>query len=61
MATVVDDPNLFIIDEAYEFSAPKYYNFIDEETEEDTRKAEHWFQITSSYAPSRTFHILIKL
>ncbi|XP_016514027.1 protein TPX2-like [Nicotiana tabacum] len=52
MATVVDDPNLFIIDEAYEFSAPKYYNFIDEETEEDTRKAEHWFQITSSYAPS---------
>ncbi|CAN4103303.1 unnamed protein product [Withania somnifera] len=47
-----DDPNLFIIDEIYEFSAPRFYDFIDGETEEDMRKAELWFEITSSYAPS---------
>ncbi|MCD9560224.1 hypothetical protein HAX54_018723 [Datura stramonium] len=50
--SVTDDPNSFVIDEAYEFSAPRYYDFIDEETEEETRKAELWFQITTSYAPS---------
>ncbi|KAJ8561108.1 hypothetical protein K7X08_027298 [Anisodus acutangulus] len=50
--SVTDDPNLFVIDETYEFSAPRFYDFIDDETEEDTRKAELWFHITTSYAPS---------
>ncbi|XP_059277002.1 protein TPX2-like [Lycium ferocissimum] len=50
--SVTDDPNSFVIDEIYEFSAPTFYDFIDEETEEDTRKAELWFHITTSYAPS---------
>lgn len=51
--SVPDDQNTFVIDETYEFSAPKFYDFVDEETEEETRKAELWFQITRSYAPSR--------
>lgn len=51
--SVTDDLNSFVIDEAYEFSAPRFYDFVDEETEEETRKAELWFQITRSYAPSR--------
>lgn len=50
--SVPDDQNTFVIDETYEFSAPKFYDFVDEETEEETRKAELWFQITRSYAPS---------
>ncbi|KAJ8527827.1 hypothetical protein K7X08_015278 [Anisodus acutangulus] len=50
--SVTDDPNSFVIDETYEFSAPRFYDFIDDETEEDTRKAELWFHITTSYTPS---------
>ncbi|MCD7466858.1 hypothetical protein HAX54_003901 [Datura stramonium] len=42
-------PN-FVTDEIYEFSAPRFYDFINGETEEDMRKAELWFDITSSYA-----------
>ncbi|CAN4104991.1 unnamed protein product [Withania somnifera] len=52
MADGKDDPSLFIIDEVYEFSAPRFYDFINGETEEDMRKAERWFEITNSYAPS---------
>ncbi|KAL3364063.1 hypothetical protein AABB24_013018 [Solanum stoloniferum] len=52
MADVKDDPNLLMIDEIYEFSAPRFFDFIDGETEEDMHKAELWFEITSSYAPS---------
>ncbi|XP_049413557.1 protein TPX2 [Solanum stenotomum] len=52
MADVKDDPNLLMIDEIYEFSAPRFFDFIDGETGEDMRKAELWFEITSSYAPS---------
>lgn len=54
MADGKDDPNLFVIDQIYEFSAPRFYDFINGETEDDMRKAELWFEITSSYAPSRT-------
>ncbi|XP_055824809.1 protein TPX2 isoform X2 [Solanum dulcamara] len=52
MADGKDDPNLFVIDQIYEFSAPRVYDFINGETEDDLRKAELWFEITSSYAPS---------
>ncbi|PHU07689.1 Protein TPX2 [Capsicum chinense] len=52
MSVTMDDPNSFVIDEAYEFSAPRFYDFIDEETEEETQKAELWFHVTSSCAPS---------
>lgn len=52
MATV-DDPNTFVTDEAYEFSAPRFFDFIEGETEEEMRKAELWFDTALSYAPSR--------
>ncbi|KAL3821452.1 hypothetical protein ACJIZ3_007357 [Penstemon smallii] len=44
--------NFFMIDEAYEFSAPRFYDFINVETDEDTRKAELWFDGACPYAPS---------
>lgn len=43
-----------IIDEEYEFSAPRFYDFVKEETEEEVRKAELWFDSALAYAPSRT-------
>lgn len=60
MAEVVDEPNtmtaamMTMIDEAYEFSAPRFYDFVKEETEDDVRKAELWFDSALTYAPSRT-------
>ena len=47
-----------VIDEAYEFSAPRFYDFIKGETEEQLLKAELWFDSALSYAPSRTYIIL---
>ncbi|KAK4409290.1 protein TPX2 [Sesamum angolense] len=44
--------NLFMIDEAYEFSAPRFYDFMCGETDEDVRKAELWFENARPYAPS---------
>jgi hypothetical protein len=41
------------IDEAYEFDAPKFFDFINEETEEAVRAAEAWFEASVSHAPSR--------
>ncbi|KAB1209897.1 Protein TPX2 [Morella rubra] len=58
MAEVVDEPNtmtaamMTMIDEAYEFSAPRFYDFVKEETEDDVRKAELWFDSALTYAPS---------
>ncbi|TKW34905.1 hypothetical protein SEVIR_2G337200v4 [Setaria viridis] len=40
------------IDEAYEFSAPRFFDFINEETEEAVRAAESWFEAAQSHAPS---------
>ncbi|ONM57581.1 Protein TPX2 [Zea mays] len=40
------------IDEAYEFSAPRFFDFITEETEEAVRAAESWFEAARSHAPS---------
>ncbi|KAK9676833.1 hypothetical protein RND81_11G104500 [Saponaria officinalis] len=42
----------FVIDETYEFSAPRFYNFVDGETEDDARFAERWFDTALSCAPS---------
>ncbi|KAH9617004.1 hypothetical protein KSS87_010356 [Heliosperma pusillum] len=41
-----------VIDEIYEFSAPRFYDFVDGETEDDARIAELWFDTALSYAPS---------
>ncbi|XP_062190749.1 protein TPX2-like isoform X2 [Phragmites australis] len=40
------------MDEAYEFSAPRFFDFINEETEEAVRAAESWFETGCSHAPS---------
>lgn len=53
---VVEDPisaDVCVIDEAYEFSAARFYDFMVGETEDEVRKAEMWFESASSYAPSR--------
>ncbi|KAL2496851.1 Protein TPX2 [Forsythia ovata] len=52
MAVEEISSNLFMVDEAYEFSAPQFYDFIHGETDEDLRKAELWFEITLPHAPS---------
>lgn len=52
---VVEDPisvGVCMVDEAYEFSAPRFYDFTVGETEEEVRKAEMWFESACSYAPS---------
>ena len=41
-----------IIDETYEFSAPRFFDFTKGETDDDIRKAELWFHTALSYAPS---------
>lgn len=55
MATVDDSSGAFVIDEAYEFSAPRFFDFIEGETEAEMRVAELWFDSALAYAPSRTF------
>lgn len=57
MATV-DDSNsdlAIMIDETYEFSAPRFFDFVHGESEEDKREAELWFETALTYAPSRMF------
>lgn len=44
-----------MIDDAYEFSAPRFFDFIEGESEEDKRRAELWFDSALTYAPSREF------
>ncbi|XP_022148004.1 protein TPX2-like [Momordica charantia] len=54
MATV-DDSNsdlAIMIDETYEFSAPRFFDFVHGESEEDKREAELWFETALTYAPS---------
>ncbi|KAF0900746.1 hypothetical protein E2562_034783 [Oryza meyeriana var. granulata] len=40
------------VDEGYEFCAPKFFDFINDETEEEIRAAERWFEASASHAPS---------
>ena len=62
---VADEPNSTIltmemmIDEAYEFSAPRFFDFLKGESEEDRCQAELWFDTALTYAPSRMFQFLI--
>ncbi|KAJ8749395.1 hypothetical protein K2173_018887 [Erythroxylum novogranatense] len=41
-----------MIDDMYEFQAPRFFDFIKAESEEDVRNAELWFDNSLSYAPS---------
>ncbi|XP_021295478.1 protein TPX2 isoform X3 [Herrania umbratica] len=48
----MDESSGTMIDELYEFSAPRFFDFLKGESEEDTGKAELWFETALSYAPS---------
>lgn len=41
----------------YEFSAPRFFDLVAGETEEEIRQAQRWFEVTRSYAPSRMFFL----
>ncbi|KAK2434701.1 hypothetical protein P8452_31770 [Trifolium repens] len=41
-----------IIDETYEFSAPRFFDFTKGESDDEIRRAELWFHTALSYAPS---------
>lgn len=43
-----------VIEPKYEFSAPKYFDFSYEETQEDIELAESWFKSAIPYEASRT-------
>lgn len=42
----------FQMDETYEFCAPRFFDFMKEETQEEIQKTEMWFETALSYAPS---------
>ncbi|KAJ0052364.1 hypothetical protein Pint_02297 [Pistacia integerrima] len=44
--------SVVMIDETYEFSAPRFFDFIKGESDEEMQKAELWFDKALSYAPS---------
>lgn len=47
-----NDAPLNYIDEKYEFSAPRFFDFSVGETPEEAAEAERWFRISASYLPS---------
>lgn len=46
-----------MIDNVYEFSAPRFYDFVNGESDKDRRRAELWFDTSLAHAPSRTFSL----
>ncbi|CBI21881.3 hypothetical protein VitviT2T_017662 [Vitis vinifera] len=48
----MEDTGSVFIDQTYEFSAPKFFDFINGESEAETRNAELWFDTAISHAPS---------
>ncbi|KAL2924788.1 Protein TPX2 [Bienertia sinuspersici] len=48
----MEDSTSIVIDETYEFHAPRFYDFINGESELDVRNAELWFDTAGSHAPS---------
>ena len=46
------------MEEIYEFSAPRFFDFLNQETEDQIRNAEIWFERGLSYAQSREFSLL---
>jgi len=55
MAVTEETGGATVMDETYEFSAPRFFDFIKGETDEESLKAELWFDTALSYAPSRRF------
>ncbi|RZB75431.1 protein TPX2-like isoform X3 [Glycine soja] len=52
MAVTEETGGATVIDETYEFSAPRFFDFVKGESDEESRKAELWFDSALSYAPS---------
>lgn len=50
-----------MIDETYEFTAPRWYDFENEEMKLDKQRSELWFESATSYASSRTIFTFIHL
>ncbi|XP_057528040.1 protein TPX2 [Amaranthus tricolor] len=48
----MEDLSATVIDEIYEFSAPKFFDFINGESDQEKRNAELWFETALSHAPS---------
>ncbi|WZZ19959.1 hypothetical protein YC2023_121346 [Brassica napus] len=48
-----------IVDQTYEFLAPRWFDFVNGETEDEARRAELWFASALSCAPSREYLRLI--
>jgi len=55
MAVTEETGGATVMDETYEFSAPRFFDFIKGETVEESQRVELWFDTALSYAPSRTF------
>ncbi|XP_010522597.1 PREDICTED: protein TPX2 [Tarenaya hassleriana] len=51
-ASVEDPSGGAVVDEKYEFSAPRWFDFVNGETEEESRGAELWFDSALCYGPS---------
>ncbi|KAI3795295.1 hypothetical protein L1987_37946 [Smallanthus sonchifolius] len=52
----MEDSGDVIIDDDYEFCAPKFFDFIEGETEDQIREAQLWFDTALTYAPSPFMH-----
>ncbi|XP_024991270.1 protein TPX2 [Cynara cardunculus var. scolymus] len=52
----MEDSGDVVIDAEYEFSAPKFFDFILGETEDQMREAQLWFDTALTYAPSPFMH-----
>ncbi|KAI3744942.1 hypothetical protein L1987_58040 [Smallanthus sonchifolius] len=52
----MEDSGDVIIDADYEFCAPKFFDFIEGETEDQIREAQLWFDTAITYAPSPFMH-----
>ncbi|KMT02410.1 hypothetical protein BVRB_9g205210 isoform B [Beta vulgaris subsp. vulgaris] len=48
----MEGSSAIVIDETYEFCAPRFYDFINGESDNDIRNAELWFDTALSHAPS---------
>ncbi|KAL9297734.1 hypothetical protein ACSQ67_023630 [Phaseolus vulgaris] len=52
MAVTEETGGATVMDETYEFSAPRFFDFIKGETVEESQRVELWFDTALSYAPS---------
>lgn len=56
---MMEESGDMMIDTDYEYSAPKFFDFILGETEDEMRVAQLWFDTALTYAPSRKLFLII--